>query len=311
MPEHDLIQTYFAGLATSPGALGLRDDVAVLPEADVARLVTVDALVEGVHFLPEDPLATVARKLYRANRSDLVAKGAVPESALLTLAWPSRRDEADLDPFARALGEELASDGAVLIGGDTVSHPDRLVLSLTLTGLCRGEGPVLRRGARPGDGVWTLGPIGAACLGLEAARGALDAPWRIRDYREPPRPPLAIASLIARYASASLDVSDGLLSDAGKLATASGVRLILDADAVPWADPDADTAGKLAQATGGDDYVPLFAAPDSATDTLRAAGGTLGVALVRIGRVEAGAGLRLQGGGRDIPLPARLGYEHG
>lgn len=311
MPEYDLIQTYFAGLATAPHALGLSDDVAILPAAASPRIITVDALVEGVHFLPEDPLETVARKLYRANRSDLVAKGAVPEAALLTLAWPSRRDEHDLQPFADALGEELASDGAALIGGDTVSHQDHLVLSLTLTGLCRGDGPVMRRGAAPGDGVWTVGPIGAAYLGLQAAQGALEARWRITDYREPPRPPLALAGLIAQHARAGLDLSDGLLSDAAKLASNSGVRLSLDADAVPWSDPEADIAGKLAQATGGDDYVPLFTAPETAAETLREAGLAMGLELARIGTVEAGEGVGLQSGGRDIPLPARLGFEHG
>src|SRR5262245_54079007 len=157
MDEFDLIRTYFAPLAASPGADGLRDDVA---EVAPGLIATKDAIVEGIHFLPDDPIGTVAQKLVRVNVSDIIAKGGKPDAALLALVWPTSRPVAEISDFARALGADLARWGAHLVGGDTTSTDGPLTLTLTLLGKVGGSGPVRRSGARAGDDIWVTGVIG-------------------------------------------------------------------------------------------------------------------------------------------------------
>lgn len=304
MPEFDWISRYFAPLATSEGAAGLRDDVAVLETEGGVFVATVDALVESVHFMPSDPIETIARKLVRVNVSDLIAKGARPREALLTLGWPESRDESELAAFAKALGEELAQWGARLVGGDTARNPGVLFLSLTMTGLCRADGPVRRSGAKAGDDLWVTGEIGAGALGLAAARGEIEDVEMLAHYREPSIPHLGISDIIAKYATASLDVSDGLLADALHLAEASGVLLRLDLDAVPLVRPAHDQEAVLALCTGGDDYQVLFSARPEHRDALAPNA-------KRIGNVAVGQDLKISHAGRRVNLPETLGYEHG
>ncbi|MEZ5938962.1 MAG: thiamine-phosphate kinase [Hyphomonadaceae bacterium] len=303
MDEFDLIRTLFAPLAQSPGAQGLTDDVAELTTLGRV-IVTTDTIVEGVHFRPEDPLDTVAAKLVRVNVSDVLAKGAEPREALLNLTWPKGRDAGALAVFAKRFGEELAHWGARLVGGDTTATDGPLVLSLTLTGVCAQRGPVRRSGAQAGDEVWVTGTIGDGWLGLQAARGRLSGldssalAWLESRYRVPETPPLAVAALIATHATASMDVSDGLVADAEHLASASGVAMKVEAAAIPVSAPartwlarrDADLRALL---TGGDDYQCLFTAPpQSAAAILEAAAGGA-VEVARIGRVLAGAGVEI------------------
>src|SRR6516165_4014351 len=125
--EDSLIARYFKPLATDPGAFGLVDDAAILKALGEDIVVTTDAVVEGVHFLPDDPPDTVARKALRVNLSDLAAKGATPAGFLLTLALRSA-DEAWLTPFARALGEDAKQYGCPLFGGETVSTPGPIMV---------------------------------------------------------------------------------------------------------------------------------------------------------------------------------------
>lgn len=304
MSEFDWIAKYFAPLAIGAGAAGLNDDVAVLG-AD-ARIVTVDALVEGVHFLSDDPIESVASKLVRVNVSDLIAKGALPREALLTLGWPGGRDEEELERFARALGEELHDWQALLIGGDTVRSPGGLFVSLTLTGVPAGpRAPVRRSGADIGDEIWVSGQIGAGVLGLKAARAG-DENEACRRYRCPAIPPLALAEVIAREATASMDVSDGLIGDLQKLLLASGCGGRLSLENVPYFEEPADSEAALIQATGGDDYQCLFTLPAGRSDQLDVSG----VKLTRIGQVEAGRGLRLSWHETALDMPKRTGFQH-
>ena len=172
--------------------------------------MTVDCLVESVHFFAADPIDTVARKLVRVNVSDIHAKGALPREALLVLGWPSGRSESDLKPFSAALDEELAAWGIALIGGDTVITPGHMFLSLTLTGDAIGAQPVARSGARPGDGLWVTGEIGAGWCGLRDVRQGRQS--RLADhYRVPNLPGAGGAQLVASFGTAAMDVSDGLL----------------------------------------------------------------------------------------------------
>src|SRR6266700_7313365 len=167
--EDSLIARYFRPLATDPGAFDLDDDAAALKPTGDDIVVTTDAIVEGVHFLPDDPPETLARKALRVNLSDLAAKGAAPAGFLLTLALRGT-EEAWLRPFALALGEDAALFGCPLLGGDTVSTPGPLMISITAFGRVPQGRMVHRSGAKPGDRVIVTGTIGDAALGLDVLK---------------------------------------------------------------------------------------------------------------------------------------------
>lgn len=150
--EFDVIRGLFAPLATHPGARGLKDDAAVL-ELSGATVITTDAIVEGVHFLPEDPIATVAMKAVRVNVSDLIAKGARPIGAFLTLIWPNARPAEELRYFADAIAGEFESFSIALLGGDTTSTPGPLTVSITLLGVPLGARAPSRADAKVGEDV--------------------------------------------------------------------------------------------------------------------------------------------------------------
>ncbi len=349
--EFDVIRTLFAPYAANPGARALLDDAAVL-EAHGALVITTDAIVEGVHFLPGDPIDTVAMKALRVNVSDIVAKGARPVAALLTLAWSDTRPAAELKVFADSLGRDLKFFGVDLIGGDTTSTPGPLMVSLTLIGAPLGQRTPSRSEAQVGEDVWLIGgEIGSAWLGLQLRKGELslarlrqgrdeaeaqmqsrtlaqempdylrlpnedfdaEAGWLMTTYLAPFVRP-ECAPIVSKFASASMDVSDGLVADAGKLAAASGVALRIEINAVPFSIPAerwAHTGGDVRKLiTGGDDYVVLFTAPAEVRGAIEAAEGSHALRLARIGRVEAGAGVTvvdLKGQAIAIPDP---GYSH-
>src|SRR3982751_6187465 len=168
--EDSLIARYFRPIATDPGAFGLDDDAAALKPDGSDIVVTTDAIVEGVHFLPDDPPDTVARKALRVNLSDLAAKGATPAGFVLTLAL-RHADDAWLKPFANALGEDAVLFDCPLLGGDTVSTPGPLMISITAFGRVVPGKMVHRSGAKAGDRVMVTGTIGDAALGLDILRG--------------------------------------------------------------------------------------------------------------------------------------------
>ena len=241
--EDDLIARYFRPVATAPGALGLVDDAAVLQGQGDDLVVTTDAIVEGVHFLNDDPPDTVARKALRVNLSDLAAKGAAPAGFVLTLALREVR-ETWLAPFAQALGEDVAQFGCPLLGGDTVSTPGPLMISITAFGRVPPGTMVRRDGAKPGDHLVVTGTIGDAALGLDVLKGgaaALGSDAHARDilvsrYRVP-QPRVALARAVREHASAAMDVSDGLMGDLAKLCAASGVSAVGNAGALPLSAP--------------------------------------------------------------------------
>jgi len=322
MDEFERIRAWFAPLARSEGAAGLLDDVAELSGAAQGRLIiTCDTLVEGVHFLGTDPVASLAAKLVRVNVSDILAKGGRPHEALLSLVWPKTRPPEEMEAFARALGAELGRAGAGLIGGDTTSTDGPMVLSLTLTGLTGPRGPVRRSGARADEDVWVTGCIGDGWLGLMAATGRLSVPEAALEaladrYRAPALPPAAAAGLVAAWASAACDVSDGLVADAGHIAEASGVEIELSWMDVPLSREARDwlactpDAGMLPLLTGGDDYQILFTAPGEARGELAGQARRSGVRLTRIGRTLEGGGVRvIDASGAPLRI-GRRGYRH-
>ena len=255
----------------APGALGLLDDAALVAHRPGHELViTKDAIVEGIHFLGGEDPALVGRRLAQVNLSDLAAKGAEPFAVFLAIAWPSAYGAAEREAFARGLGEDLREAGVSLLGGDTVGTPGPLTASLTAMGWVPEGAMVRRSGARPGDRLMVSGQIGDAWLGLAAARGGLADPdgSLARRYRNP-RARLDLAAAVRAHATAAADVSDGLIADAGHLATAGGVGLRIDLDHMPisgaaraWlnAQPTEATA-RIALASGGDDYEIVATAP--------------------------------------------------
>ena len=327
-------------LPLHPGAHGLADDTATLGH----HILTTDTLVEGVHYLATDPPEDVAWKLLAQNLSDLAAKGATPVGVLLnyplraappsttpadagaqsgndheerlrditsTAATGPRRSpgwkqEEDWDAaFLAGLATALGHFACPLLGGDTVSLPAHAPRVLTLTAIGADAAAPPRSGARAGDALYVTGTIGDAGAGLAIALGK-DGPAALLAAYRRPQPRLAEGRALAPRVHAMMDVSDGLLIDAQRLAAASALAVTIDLAAVPLSPAYAahvgtDQAARLAAATAGDDYQLLFAAPaDFAAP----------VPVTRIGTLAEGAGLTLKHGAQPLPLPAKLGFQH-
>ncbi len=287
--EFDLIARYFRPLA-GPGSFDLRDDAALLtPPAGRDLVLTADAMVAGVHFLPADPPDLVGRKLLRVNLSDLAAKGATPLGYLMTVSTPRDTPESWFAGFSAGLAEDQLAFNITLLGGDTTSTPGPISLSLTIIGHVAPGMAVHRFGAAAGDGVWVTGTIGDGALGLAAATGRLADPdgYLAGRYRLP-RPRLELA--IGGVASAGMDVSDGLVQDLGHICRASGLGATIEAAAVPLS-AQARAAGPEwleTCLTGGDDYELLLSVPVAREAALLATAEARGVQTTRIGRFHAG-----------------------
>jgi thiamine-monophosphate kinase len=298
MDETAWITRYIAPLVTSDGADGLRDDVALLT-AIGPTIATMDTLVERVHFLPSDPISTIGQKLIRVNVSDIYAKGAEPLEALLSVAWPQARTEREFAQLMTGIGRDLETFAVSLIGGDLVRHDGPLTLTLALTGRCIGKRPVRRSGGRAGDALYVNGEIGWGGLGLAAAHGQTAPDMAIR-YQTPLISPLSAAQTVAEQASASMDVSDGLLLDTQRLAAASGCGAVLELGRVPLARATTDIDEILVQCTAGDDYRILMSGPP----------GLAIPGFSEIGSLTDSGGLQLRFDGQDVNPPSTLGFEH-
>jgi len=287
--EFALIARHFRPLA-GPGALDLIDDAAVFtPPAGRDLVVAADAMVAGIHFLPDDPPDLIGRKLLRTNLSDLAAMGAVPLGYLMTVSAPRDTPEDWFAGFAAGLAADQAEYAITLLGGDTTSTPGPISLSLTILGHVAPGAAMRRTGARDGDGLWVSGTIGDGALGLLAARGEIaDPDGTLAGRYRLPRPRLALGQAVAGIAHAGMDVSDGLVQDAGHLCRAGGLGVVIEADAVPLS-PAARAAGRLALClTGGDDYELLLAVPAAAEPALAEAAARSGTPVARIGGFRAG-----------------------
>ena len=317
--EFGRIARFFAPLASgAPGALGLTDDAALVDCPPGERLVvTVDAMVEGVHFLADDPPELVARKLVRVNLSDLAAMAARPVGYFLTTALPKFRGDDWLAGFAAGLAQDQAEFGITLLGGDSVSTPGPVSLTLTALGRVPAGAEVRRGGARPGDLVFVSGTVGDGALGLEAAQGKLDGLLEpadvayLADRYRLPRPRVGLGPRLSGLASAMMDVSDGLVGDLGHICEVSGVAGVIEAGQVPLSVAAAKLPDRLETIlTGGDDYELLFTVPPERRDAVTAAADAAGVPVTTIGRIEAGQGVRvLDGEGREMAL-AGIGWRH-
>lgn len=326
MGEDELIASIFAPLASDfAGALGLKDDCAVLsPPPGEDLVLTTDAVAAGVHFFADDAPADIAWKALAVNVSDLVAKGARPVAYLLSIAFPERPERAWLDGFARGLAEAQAAFGIGLAGGDTDRRPGPVSATITAIGAVPRGRMVRRATARAGDLVFLSGTLGDSALGLlvrrdraQAEAMGIDAEgsgFLVGRYLRP-EPRLALAPHLLTFATAAMDVSDGLAKDCARLARASGLSAVLDAARMPLSEP---ARGALQRhpnlietmLAGGDDYEVLAAVPPERAEAFRRAAVESGVAVTEIGRLSEGAGLTIIGrGGRVLALGV-AGWDH-
>jgi thiamine-monophosphate kinase len=323
--EDRLIARHFKPLATTPGAFGLTDDAAAFrPPPGHELVVTVDAIVGGVHFYPNDPPDAVARKALRVNLSDLAAKGATPAGFLLTLALPKGVSGRWLETFAWALGSDARRYGCPLFGGDTVYTPGPLMASVMAFGVVPSRGMVRRAGARVGDHIFVSGTIGDAALGLmlrgapkRAARWKLSAAQRryLTDRYHVPQPRNALALAVRKYASAAMDVSDGLAGDLAKLCRVSGVAAAVEAARVPFSGAaravlKSDAALVSKMLSGGDDYEIVCTVRPAKLKAFQSAARAAGVPVTDIGRIVRGSGTVFRRPDGSILTFERASFSH-
>jgi thiamine-monophosphate kinase len=297
--EDDLIARYFAPIA-GPAGLGLKDDAACLtPRPGHDLVLTVDTVVEHVHFLPGDPPASVARKALGVNVSDLAAKGAAPSGFLLALSLPPDWTEDWLAAFAGGLGDAARDFHCPLLGGDTVRTHGPLSLSVTAIGEVPMGSMVLRTAAQADDLLFVTGTIGDATLGLGVHKGEAWASVLpdtdrtfLRDRFLNPQPRHLLAEAARLFARAGMDVSDGLVGDATKMLRASGMGGHIRSNDVPLSGP-AERAIRLhpelfeRALTGGDDYELLLSVPPIHRNAFKAAAAAAHVQVTCIGHVTA------------------------
>jgi thiamine-monophosphate kinase len=324
--ERELIARITALLPPPPGwmAVGIGDDAAVVePERNRLEVLSVDALVEGVHFdRAFTPPDAIGHRALAANLSDLAAMGAAPRLCLLSLALPASLPVADFDAMAGGISALAARHRLHVAGGNLTRSPGPLVVDITVLGTVKRRQVLRRSGARPGDDLYVTGSIGAAAAGLgmlkanglQACTG--ENPCVARYLYPEPRLRLGLLVARTRAASAGMDLSDGLADGVRQLSEASGVGAVVDAGALPvepaaraWFAQRGEDAVSAAL-TGGDDYELLLAVRPKAGRRLAEArrhGG--GVPLTRIGVCTADPAVLLAHGDAE-PQPLPKGYHH-
>jgi thiamine-monophosphate kinase len=304
--------------------LGIGDDCAAIRlDEDRCLLLTVDTLVEGVHFdLSYTPLQKLGFKALAVNLSDIAAMGGEPRYALLSLGWPPSRDRAGALVLAEGLARAAREYGVSLIGGDTVASPGGLSLTVTLTGEVAAARMLRRSGAQAGDLVYVTGPLGEAAAGLEVLRRGLQlAPEAQRALTEAfltPRPQLKAGRLLAAtgLATALIDLSDGVATDLFHICQASSVGAVIEAGLVPVSPHLAAAAPALGldplslALSGGEDYQLLFTSPREAAPALKQAFSQAGLPPPRaLGEIQAGQKVLLARGLEKIDISGQ-GYDH-
>ena len=321
MNEFDLIRRYLGPLASSGGARGLLDDAAVwTPPAGSNLVIVADTIVEGVHFLSSEAHDWVAARALRVNLSDIAAKGARPEAYLLCITWPKSAQERDFALFAEGLARDQVGFGLTLLGGDTTRANGPLTVSVTVFGIEPVAGSPSRAGAQAGDDVYVSGTIGDAGLGLALARReeirSDEAAELVQRYRRP-EPKLALGVAIAPFATASIDVSDGLVADLGHIATASDVDVLIGLKDVPFSQAALNQSNfdPVRAITAGDDYEIAFTAPPERRGDVAAAALSSDTPITRIGHVERCADgstgeVRCRAGDGELIKISTSGFSH-
>ncbi|MGH1353221.1 MAG: thiamine-phosphate kinase [Methyloligellaceae bacterium] len=322
--EFELIAQIFSPLSKNySGAFNLLDDCAsYTSEPGFDLVVTKDTIVSGVHFLDDNPAASIAIKALSVNLSDIAAKGAVPKVYLLSIALPATKSNIWLQEFAKGLSGLQSEYNIHLIGGDTVSTPGPLTITITIIGQVPVGQMALRSGAKSGDQVYVTGTIGDSWLGLQTfinreafqLFSAGETDW-IKDRYLHPQPRNKLASVIRDYASASMDISDGLLTDLQKLCKASKLGGSIYTNLVPLS-PVAkkyiqhDSAGIEKLITGGDDYELLVTVPSKVRLEFEEAASEQGVAVTKIGETSDTASLDVLDKHGEKLIITSGGYDH-
>jgi thiamine-monophosphate kinase len=296
-------------IATDPAARGLEDDVAVVGDL----VLTHDTIAEGIHYLPDDPPASVGWKLVAVNLSDLAAKGAEPVAALMSVTIDGEGEWEERFLFGVAAACEAY--GLRLVGGDTIRLPLGTPRVLGLTAIGRGGARIpSRSGGKTGDRLWLVGTLGDAAAGLSALLADPKAEGPLVEAYRRPVPQLAAGRELAAHSNAMMDVSDGLLLDLSRLCAASGCAAKVDLDRLPLsrgfiAEHGADRNARLFAATRGDDYALLAALPPDFDPEVRLSLPSRTI-LACIGTLTDGSSVTLFDSSGDVPMPEQLGYEH-
>ena len=324
--EDDLVREFLAPLAAGfPGALGLKDDCAVLAPAPGMELVLkTDPVVAGLHFFADDDPADIAWKALAVNLSDLAAKGATPRIYLMALSLPEAPERAWMAKFAAGLGEAQRAFGIQLAGGDTDRTPGHFSICMTVVGEVPAGRMVRRAAACAGQAIYVSGTLGESALGLALRTDAAlahrlglaseEAARAIRRYLRP-EPRIALAPALLAHAVAAMDLSDGLLKDLGRMCRASGVGACVEASALPLSSAmrraiEAEPARIAAAIASGDDYEILATVEKPSCATFEAAARLAGVAVTRIGEITAPPDVHvLDADGAPISTP-RSGWDH-
>ncbi|MEA3179022.1 MAG: thiamine-monophosphate kinase [Gammaproteobacteria bacterium] len=317
LSEFALIDRYFrkAGAMRADVHLGVGDDAALLQSPPGAQLVAaIDTLVEGVHFPLGSPPASIGHRVLAVNLSDLAAMGARPAWALLALTIP-KIDERWLEEFTGGFAALARSHDVALVGGNTTSGP--LSLTIQILGHVAKSTALLRSGGRAGDRVFVSGTPGDAAAGLAIEQAKLTASSEAERYLRKrflyPSPRLALGDCLRSYATACIDVSDGLLGDAGKLARASGCGVELVFDDLPVSEELVIAVGERRARelalTGGEDYELCFTVPPAEIDRLRHNLPPARWGYCCIGTLREAPGSVVTSGGNVIEF-SHSGYDH-
>ncbi len=314
MGEFELIKRYFTH-PTPRVALGVGDDCALLvPRQGMQLAISSDMLVEGRHFFPDVNPRTLGHRALAVNLSDLAACGAQPLAFTLALALPSA-DEAWLAPFSQGLLALADAHGCELIGGDTTRGP--LNICITVFGEVPPGRALLRSGARAGDDIYVSGNLGEARLALEHRLGHLHLDdttlMRCAARMDSPQPRIALGIALRGTASSAADISDGLLGDLGHILERSGTGATLDIASTITLLPDPPTSLESALPfvlAGGDDYELVFTAPSTSRDAVNRAAHGNGIAVTRIGVIDAAPGLRLRNADGALVANTFTSFDH-
>jgi len=319
MHEFDWIARYFAPLSRGEtGGLGLTDDVALLtPPVGHCTVLTTDTLHEGVHFLAQTAPALIAKKALRVNLSDLAAKGVKPHAYLLALSLGHDCNEPWIAQFAAGLAEDQHAFGCHLIGGDTTRSLGPLSITITMIGFAVPDQMLLRSGAKVGDTLYVSGTIGDAALGLQLLQQPSVKPMvtpqesnHLISRYHLPQPRVALGQALVGIATASMDISDGLVQDLEHLCRCSGVGAELQIDGIPTFGNTPSDHEKAVLATSGDDYELLFTAPATHAARLQTLARTLNLAITAIGHITPQEGVRVYDGQQKLITLEKKGYQH-
>jgi thiamine-monophosphate kinase len=324
--EAELIERYLRPLSAGfAGAFDLNDDCAVLAVPEGQELVvSMDAVAAGVHFFADDDPADIGWKALAVNVSDLAAKGARPVAYVMSLAFPEPPEHAWLESFAAGLAEAQSAFTMALAGGDTDRRPGPLSITITAMGTVPAGRHILRADAHAGDLLFVSGTIGDAALGLELRRDpGQSARWGITPADEAallqaylrPRPRLGLRDALLRYASASMDISDGLMLDLQRLCRASGLGAAVPVASLPLSSAARTVVGGTAEGwsrivTGGDDYEILSVVPSSLAPDFVAAAAAADVLVSEIGVLDDSQGVLIALPDGAPLRPSTAGWEH-